>query len=58
MRTQTVQERFFAWVAVSKALALPMQKGYFESFNGKLRDEHLNEHWFQTLHHARSALAS
>ena len=36
----------------------PMQNGYIESFNGKFRDEHLNEHWFQTLQQARSALAS
>jgi putative transposase len=34
-----------------------MQNGYIESFNGKFRDECLNEHWFQTLHRARSALA-
>ena len=27
----------------------PMQNGYIESFNGKFRDEHLNECWFQTL---------
>jgi putative transposase len=26
----------------------PMQNGYIESFNGKFRDECLNEHWFQT----------
>ena len=31
-------------------LGRPMQNGYIESFNGKLRDEHLNESWFQTLH--------
>lgn len=36
----------------------PMQNGYIESFNGKFRDEHLNEHWFQTLQQARLALAS
>jgi len=35
----------------------PMQNGYIESFNGKLRDEHLNEHWFETLHQARVATA-
>jgi putative transposase len=35
----------------------PMQNGYIESFNGKLRDEFLNDHWFQTLHQARSATA-
>jgi len=35
----------------------PMQNGYIESFNGKFRDEHLNEAWFETLHQARAALA-
>ena len=35
----------------------PMQNGYIESFNGKLRDECLNEHWFQTLSQARSEIA-
>jgi putative transposase len=35
----------------------PMQNGYIESFNGKFRDEHLNEQWFQTLQQARSATA-
>ena len=28
----------------------PMQNGYIESFNGRFRDECLNEHWFETLH--------
>lgn len=27
----------------------PIQNAYIESFNGKLRDEFLNEHWFQSL---------
>ena len=36
----------------------PMQNGYIESFNGKLRDECLNEHWFETLPQARTALAA
>jgi putative transposase len=36
----------------------PMQNGYIESFNGKFRDEHLNECWFQTLHQARVAVAA
>ena len=35
----------------------PMQNGYIESFNGKFRDECLNEHWFQSLHQARIAIA-
>jgi putative transposase len=35
----------------------PTQNAYIESFNGKLRDECLNEHWFETLRQAREALA-
>ena len=35
----------------------PMQNGYIETFNGKFRDECLNEHWFETLHQARIATA-
>jgi putative transposase len=36
----------------------PMQNGYIESFNGKFRDECLNEHWFETLQQARAAIAA
>ena len=36
----------------------PLQNGYIESFNGKFRDECLNEHWFETLVQARSTIAS
>ena len=35
----------------------PMQNGYIESFNGKFRDECLNEHWFETLPQAKAAIA-
>jgi putative transposase len=35
----------------------PMQNGYIESFNGKFRDECLNEQWFQTLVQARPVIA-
>ena len=31
----------------------PMQNGYIESFNGKFRDECLNQHWFVSLAEAR-----
>jgi putative transposase len=31
----------------------PNQNAYVESFNGRLRDECLNEHWFASLGHAR-----
>ena len=34
----------------------PMQSGYVESFNGKLRDECLNEHWFTDIGHAQSVI--
>ena len=36
----------------------PMQNGYIESFNGKFRDECLNEHWFETLAQARTAITA
>jgi putative transposase len=32
----------------------PNENAYIESFNGKFRDECLNEHWFISLAHARS----
>jgi putative transposase len=34
----------------------PMQNGYMESFNGKLRDECLNEHVFSSLAEARRVI--
>ena len=34
----------------------PNQNAYVESFNGRLRDECLNEHWFMSLSHARSVI--
>lgn len=36
----------------------PTQNAYIESFNGKFRDECLNEHWFQSLAHARTIIQS
>ena len=36
----------------------PMQNGFIESFNGKLRDEKLNDTLFTTLHQARVELAT
>ena len=35
----------------------PMQNGYVESFNGRMRNELLNESLFFGLDHARSAIA-
>jgi len=36
----------------------PMQNGYIESFNGRMRDELLNESLFLSLDHARHAIAA
>ncbi len=36
----------------------PMQNGYVESFNGKFRDECLNEHWFTSLPQSRAIIAN
>ncbi len=35
----------------------PMQNGYIESFNGKFRDECLNEQWFTSLTQARDVIS-
>ena len=34
----------------------PNENAYIESFNGKFRDECLNEHWFLSLAHACSVI--
>lgn len=53
---------FIAWTQVHGVRHIliepgkPMQNGYIESFNGKFRDECLNEHWFQTLPQARHVI--
>lgn len=36
----------------------PTQNAYIESFNGKFRDECLNEHWFTSLAQARILIAA
>jgi putative transposase len=35
----------------------PMQNAFAESFNGRFRDECLNEHWFESLAEAREVIA-
>jgi putative transposase len=35
----------------------PVENGFIESFNGRLRDECLNVEWFGSLHQARERLA-
>lgn len=34
----------------------PVENAYVESFNGRFRDECLNEHWFVSMQHARSMI--
>lgn len=34
----------------------PNQNAYIESFNGRFRDECLNEHWFTSLAHAKAVI--
>jgi putative transposase len=48
------QERPVEWHYI--APGKPQQNGYVESFNGRLRDECLNETLFVSLGHARSVL--
>ncbi len=45
------QDRQVEWHYI--APVKPMQNGFVESFNGRLRDECLNEHLFAGLRHAR-----
>lgn len=35
----------------------PTQNGFIESFNGKLREECLNTHWFESFEHAQATIA-
>jgi putative transposase len=49
------QERGIAWHYI--APGKPMQNGFIESFNGRLRDELLNETMFRSLAHAREVLS-
>jgi putative transposase len=48
------QDAGVAWHYI--APGKPMQNGFVESFNGRLRDELLNETLFRSLHHARDLI--
>jgi len=50
------EERRIEWLFI--APGKPMQNGFIERFNGRLRDELLNETLFSTLDQARMALAT
>ena len=49
------EDRKVAWPYI--ATGKPMQKGFVESFNGRMRDELCNEHLFDSLRHARNLVA-
>lgn len=49
------QDRSVEWHYI--APGKPMQNGLVESFNGRLRDECLNEHLFRSYRHAREIIA-
>ena len=49
------QQRHVEWHYI--ALGKPQQNAFIESFNGRLRDELLNETLFSSLAHAREALS-
>ncbi|MBM3184524.1 MAG: transposase, partial [Chlamydiae bacterium] len=34
----------------------PIQNSYIESFNGRIRDKCLNEHWFETPDEAKALI--
>lgn len=62
--TELTSHAIFAWAKDQRinwhyiAPGKPMQNGYVESFNGKMRDELLNETLFFSLDHARKAIAA
>lgn len=61
--TEFTATAIFAWAQEQRidwhyiAPGRPMQNGYVESFNGRMRDELLNECLFHSLDHARRAIA-
>ena len=62
--TEFTSNAILNWVDEAKidwhyiAPGKPMQNGFIESFNGKLRDEKLNDTLFTTLHQARVELTT
>ena len=52
---QWAYEQGLEWYTIQPGK--PMQNGYVESFNGRFRDECLNENWFSNLADARMKIA-
>ena len=63
-RLQLTSNAILKWCAEHKiewhyiAPGKPMQNGFVESFNGRMRDEFLNETLFRNLVHARDLIAA
>jgi putative transposase len=61
--TKLTSNTILKWCAEHKiewhyfAPGKPMQNGFVESFNGRMRDEFLNETLFRNLAHARDLIA-
>ncbi len=53
---QWVYEQGLRWHYIQPGR--PMENGYVESFNGRFRDECLNENWFCSLAEARAIIAA
>lgn len=49
-----VQEEKIQWYYI--APGKPTQNAFIESFNGRLRDECLNQYWFKNIEHARQII--
>ena len=62
--TELTSNAILAWCAEHRiewhyiAPGKPMQNGFVESFNGRMRDELLNETLFFGLHHARQLIGA
>ncbi len=62
--TEFTSNAMFAWAQDNRVVwhfiapGEPMQNGFCESFNGRMRDELLNESLFLDLHQARSRIAN
>ena len=62
--TELTSNAILKWCAETKidwhyiAPGKPMQNGFVESFNGRMRDEFLNETLFRNLAHARDLIAA
>jgi putative transposase len=61
--TELTSNAIFAWTKDHRVEwhyitpGKPMQNGFVESFNGRMRDELLNETLFRGLDHAKSVIA-